>query len=194
MAGESDRARWNRKYGAGEGPAHFQPKDFLVEHADLLPVGGQALDVASGFGGNALWLAERGYTVDAVDVSDVAVEEAQAEAERRGLACRIVFIRADLETWQVPVARYDVTLVFYYLNRDLMPDLAAGLRPGGLLLQSHRNERFLEERPSFSPDYLLAYGELRKMAEDAGLEIVYYTDCAPDQAHNSRLIARRPKE
>ncbi|HSJ58810.1 MAG TPA: class I SAM-dependent methyltransferase [Anaerolineae bacterium] len=190
MTHESDRERWNRKYSAGEGPAHFSPKEFLVEHAHLLPDGGQALDVASGFGGNALWLAERGFHVDAVDVSDVAVEKARAEAERRGLAERIRCIQADVEEWPVPPARYDVILVFFYLNRGLMPRLAAGLRPGGLLFEANRNRRYLEERPDFDPNYLLEPGELRRLAEEAGLAIVRYTDGTPDDPYAVRLIAR----
>jgi len=188
--GESDRERWNRKYAAGEGPVHFEAKDFLVEHQRLLPASGQALDVACGFGGNALWLAERGFHVDAVDVSDVALDRARAEAERRGLAGRIRFIQADMDEWTVPRARYDVILVFFYLNRGLMPRLAAGLRPGGLLFEANRNKRFLEERPNFDPDYLLEPGELRRLAEAAGLEIVLYTDSAADDPYNARLIAR----
>lgn len=197
MAHESDRERWNRKYSAGEGPAHFEPKEFLIEHVELLPEAGQALDVASGFGGNALWLAERGFRVDAVDVSDVAVKKARAEAERRSVAGRITFIQADMDAWQVPPARYDVILVFFYLNRALVPRLAAGLRPGappypgGLLFQANRNKRFLDERPDFDPNYLLGPGELRRRAEEAGLEIVHYTDGTADVPHAVCLIARR---
>ncbi len=186
----SDRERWNRKYAAGEGPAHFEPKHFLVEHCHLL-TGGRAYDVACGFGGNALYLAERGYRVDAADVSSVALEKAQAEAGRRGL--RLNLVQADLARWWVPPARYDRILVFYYLNRDLTADLARGLRPGGLLFQAHHNKRFLEERPDFNPDYLLDVGELRQLALDAGLEILHYRDGTPDEPHNAQLIARAPR-
>jgi hypothetical protein len=74
-----------------------------------------------------------------------------------------------------------------------MPRLARGLRPGGLLFQANRNVRFLEERPDFSRDYLLAIGELRQMALNAGLEIVYYTDGTPEHTADTQLIARRPR-
>jgi len=190
-ASEPDRDRWNRKYAAGEGPAHFRPKPFLVANGDLLG-GGQALDVACGFGGNSLYLAGRGYQVDAVDISDVALARARAEAERRGLGEAIHFMQADLDGWPVPQDRYDLIVVFYYLNRALMPRLARGLRPGGLLIAANHNERFLAVRPGFDPDYLLAIGELRQMALDAGLEVVYYADETPDRDSNSRLVARRP--
>lgn len=187
----SDRERWNRKYSQGEGPAHFQPKDFLVEHAGLLS-GGRALDVACGFGGNSLYLAARGYRVDAVDVSEVALRQAQGAARRRGLDERIRLVQADLDRWWVSPGRYDLIVVFYYLNRDLWPNLVAGLRPGGLLFQAHRNKRFLEERPDFDPDYLLEVGELQRMARTSDLEIVRYVEGTPDRVHGVQLIARRP--
>ncbi len=193
MRGESDSERWDRKYAAGEGPAHFEPKPFLTRH-HLLLAGGRALDVACGFGGNALYLASLGYRVDAVDASGFALGKARVEAVRRGLPINLV--QADLSRWRVPPARYDLIVVFFYLNRALMPALAAGLRPGGLLFQANRNQRFLAARPDFDSDYLLQPGELGRLARAAGLEIVYDTDGAPEDGaeddHNSRLIARQP--
>jgi tellurite methyltransferase len=195
---ESDRSRWNRKYGRGEGPAHFRPQGLLVEHAGLLRPGeraggsGLALDVACGFGGNALYLAARGYTVDAVDVSEVALEAASAEAKRLGLRDRVRLVQADLERWRVPAERYDLIVIFFYLNRDLMPRLARGLRPGGLLFQANRNRRLLEARPDFSPDYLLDVGELGRLADAAGLQVVHYADGTSERDSDSFVIARRP--
>jgi SAM-dependent methyltransferase len=185
----SDRERWDRKYTAGEGPAHFRPKRFLTEHRHLLG-GGRALDVACGFGGNALYLASLGYQVDAVDVSSVAMARARAEALRRDLVLNL--IQADLSHWRVPAARYDLIVVFYYLNRDLMPQVAAGLCPGGLLFQANRNRRFLSLRPDFDPGYLLEPGELRRLACAAGLDVRTYADGAPGEVHNSYLIAQKP--
>ena len=187
---ESDQERWDRKYAAGEGPAHYEPCRFLADNAHLLG-GGRALDVACGFGGNAFYLASLGYQVDAVDISSVGLARAQAEARRRGL--QILFLQADLGRWWVPPALYDLILVFYYLNRELMPQLAAGLRPGGLLFQANRNQHFLAMRPSFDPEYLLEPGELQGMALDAGLQVLRCTDGIPGAEHNSQLIARRPK-
>ena len=57
---------------------------------------------------------------------------------------------------------------------------------------AHHNQGFLQLRPDFDPGYLLEEDELGQMATDAGLEILYHVANAPDQAHNSQLIARRP--
>lgn len=200
---KTDRQRWDRKYAAGEGPAHFRPGRLLVEHHHLLASTDQdaahqapgssgklrALDVACGFGGSSLYLASLGYRVDAVDVSGVALAQAQVEASRRGLQVNLV--QADLSRWWVPPSRYDLIVVKYYLNWDLMPRLTRGLRAGGLLFVEHRNLRYLSVRPSSDPAFLLQFGELHRFATDAGLDLLYVADGAP-HAHESRLIARRP--
>ena len=200
---ETDLERWDRKYAAREGPAHFRPGRLLVEYRHLIantdqhtahqpagfPGGQRALDIACGFGGTSLFLASLGYRVDAVDVSGVALAQVQAEALRRGL--QVSLIQADLSRWWVPARRYDLIVMKYYLNRELMPQLARSLRPGGLLFMETRNERFLSVRPSFDPAFLLQLGELRRFAEDAGLDLLHVADGTP-KAHESQLIARRP--
>ena len=185
---KSDWERWDRKYAAGEGPAHFEPKRFLTEYRHLL-TGGRALDVACGFGGTALYLASLGYRVDALDVSRFGLAQAQAEAARRDL--HINFAQVDLTRWNVPSSRYDLVAVFNYLNRDLMPRLATALRPGGLLFQTARNTRYLSTRPDFDPAYLLKLGELARFAANNGLEILHCVDGTPGEAHASQLIALR---
>lgn len=189
MGALADRERWDRKYAAGEGPAHFRPRRFLEQKQHLLN-GGRALDIACGFGGNALFLSSLGYQVDAVDISGVALTQARAEAARRDL--RINLVQADLNRWWLPPDYYDLSVVFFYLNRAFMPRLALGLRPGGLLFQANRNQGFLSIRPEFDPDFLLEPGELRRLALDAGLVVLHYDEDAVEEPHVSQLIARRP--
>jgi SAM-dependent methyltransferase len=143
--------------------------------------------VACGFGGNALYLASSGYRVDAVDASGVALAQAQAEAKRRGL--HINLVQADLTRWWVAPGRYDLISVFFYLNRALMPPLAAGLRPGGLLFQAGRNTRSLDVRPNFDPAFLFKPGELPQLARASGLEVLHQAD----GERSSTLIARQPQ-
>jgi SAM-dependent methyltransferase len=182
---ETDRQRWDRKFAAGEGPAHFEANRLLT-HSVYPLVGGRALDVACGFGGNALYLASSGYRVDAIDTSSVALSRARAEAKRRGL--HVNLIQADLTRWWVPPGRYDLISVFYYLDRELMSLLGAGLRPGGLLFQAGRNTSFLSTRPDFDPAFLLQPGELPRLARACSLEVLQWAD----GEHTSTLIAQRP--
>lgn len=76
---EADRERWNGRYAAGEYGERRWPSDFLKESLDRLPRG-RALDLACGLGRNARFLAENGWQVDAVDVSDVALRKAETLA------------------------------------------------------------------------------------------------------------------
>jgi len=71
--------------------------------------------------------------------------------------------------------------------------VAGGLRPGGLLFQMNRNERYLQVCPGFGPDYVLAPGELRQLSESAGLELLSYADGTPDDPALTQMIARRPQ-
>ena len=112
-------------------------RQLVVEAADLPP--GTALDAGSGEGGDALWLAERGWQVTAVDFSDVAIERAAAVARRRGLADRIEWIHEDLDAWTPPEGRYDLVTAHYlhatWSDRpEMFRRLAGAVAPGGTLL------------------------------------------------------------
>lgn len=75
--------------------------------AELTP--GTALELGSGEGADALWLAERGWIVTALDISSVALEVGAAEATKAGLSDRIEWVQTDLATWR-PSAQYDLVL------------------------------------------------------------------------------------
>ena len=98
---------------------------------------GRALDLGCGEGADALWLAERGWTVTAVDISATALERARAEAERRGLA--VDWRRQDLSD-PLPKGPYDlVTAQFLqspvpFARYDVLRRAAALVAPGGSLL------------------------------------------------------------
>jgi len=100
---------------------------------------GTALEIGSGEGADALWLAEQGWKVTAVDISAAALAVGRARAERMRLADHIRWIRADLATWQPP-AEYDlVTSAFFHAPFDfpreaILRRAAAAVAPGGRLL------------------------------------------------------------
>lgn len=83
------QTEWDARYGDGEPLWSGDPNGSLVvEMADATP--GRALDVGAGEGGDAIWLAERGWSVSAVDVSARALARLQAEADRRDLDVSVV--------------------------------------------------------------------------------------------------------
>ncbi len=188
-----DQNRWDRRHAERPGsdrPAAFLQKILNCAAWEIAP--GRALDVACGSGRNALFLAARGFQVDAVDISPVALEQAAARAQRRSLA--ISWQRSDLQSAELPEAAYDLVVNLNYLERALVPRLAAALRPGGWIVF----ETFLIDQPTLGPPknpaYLLAHNELLDLFR--GFRVGFYRegkfadDGAP--AFRAGLLAQKP--
>jgi tellurite methyltransferase len=136
-----------------------EPHPLLVHFVSQKALaGGRALDVACGVGQNAIWLAQHGFTVDAVDISPVALEHARQAAIHTGVS--VNFIQADLDLWSPPAETYDLIIGFRFLNRRLWPRLQTALRPGGWLVYQTFNLRKLTPDSDFPLEYLLDIGEL----------------------------------
>ncbi|NOJ60027.1 class I SAM-dependent methyltransferase [Arthrobacter sp. 260] len=136
---EYDQAYWDTFYN--ERPAIWsgQPNPQLVaEVADLTP--GSALDVGSGEGADAIWLARQGWTVTAVDISQVALTRGAAiAAADEESAARITWDRQDLLRWAPPESSFNlISAQFMHLPKaerePLFTRLAAAVAPGGTLL------------------------------------------------------------
>ena len=100
---------------------------------------GLALDVGTGFGDDAIWLAERGWRVTAVDISRVALDRAKAEAVARGVSAQIAWLPVDLLEWSPPAQTFDlVTSQFIHFQQPLRDKvfrrLASAVKPRGTLL------------------------------------------------------------
>jgi len=180
-----DRRRWNERYrGAEAGP----PSSFLMDLDHLLPRSGSALDVAGGSGRHALWLAELGLDVTLVDVSDIGLELAVAEARRRGVG--VDALQRDLESRGLPPGPWDVIVCFHYFHRPLFASFGDVLAPAGLLICEIATVRNLERHDRPPRPYLVEEGELR--ASVGGLDIVSYGEgWVDDDRHCARLVARR---
>lgn len=124
---------WDQRFR--EQPWPNEPDALLVEQVGPLPPG-RALDMGSGPGRNSLWLAGRGWSVTAVDVSAVGLEQAQAQADTAGLT--LTTLLADALTWTPPAASYElVVLANLHLPdpdlSELLSRLSDALVPGGHL-------------------------------------------------------------
>jgi tellurite methyltransferase len=181
-----DREKWELRYSRGTGtfPA---PDEFLVRHADLLE-SGRALDLACGRGGNALFLAEHGYSVDAVDISFEALHPLQIEAVRRGLDIRCVV--ADLDYYSLARNLYDLVIVFYFFSKPLIKGIKDALKERGIIFYATFNERHTSVRPEFNPAYLIPHDGLGPYFRD--FDIFVHETAAGDNDNVSRLIGRKP--
>ena len=131
-----ERADWDRRYRGTELVWTAQPNRFVVEELQGLPPG-RAQDLGSGEGRNAVWLAERGWQVTAVDFSPVALDKARRLAQARGVT--VDWVLADLRGYRPEPGAYHLVLVAYLhlspLERVAVLAGAVGaLAPGGTLL------------------------------------------------------------
>ncbi len=184
---ETDRQRWDRRYrdGASGGP---RGPSVLLARFEALLTGGLALDVACGLGRNALWLAQRGYAVDALDVSPIAIGRLRRAARQQGLPVRARV--ADLTRAHLPLDAYDLVVDCFYLDRALVPALKGAVHRGGIvLLQTMNQSDLLREQPA-NPAHLLKPGELAAWFED--FEVVWLEDDT-EASDVSGVVARRPR-
>lgn len=108
------------------------PAPLLTNHLPRLSKG-KALDIATGYGRNAFYLAEQGYDVEGIDIDEEAVRFCNAEAKKRKLS--FVANRSDLEKGPfVKDAGYSLISCFYYLDRKIIPDIRSALRVGGVIV------------------------------------------------------------
>jgi tellurite methyltransferase len=188
----SDMADWDSRYREGQHAAD-EPHPLIVEFASKLDPG-RALDIASGAGRHAVWLAERGWQVAAVDYSRAGMEILQQRAREKGVA--IYAIVADLERgeFRIEPESYDLIVVCNYLQRDLFPSIRAGTRIGGVVIAAIS---MVDEDPDvrpMNPDYLLRAGELR--SEFAGWKVIHdfegKTSGNPWKRATAEIVARKP--
>jgi SAM-dependent methyltransferase len=183
---EGDREHWDARHREGShatGPA----PEWLGAFAALWRPQGRALDVASGRGRVALWLAARGLRVLAADVSPVGLAHAAQAARDAGHPLETLPI--DLERDALPAGPFDVITCFHYLQRDLFPGLVERLSVGGWLFAEIATARNLERHAHPSRRFLLEPGELRALC--APLETVAFEEGWFDDRHLARVAARR---
>jgi SAM-dependent methyltransferase len=170
---QAERDKWNERYrdGAYEGRTH--PSALLSAWIERLPRG-RALDVACGAGRNALFLASKGYTVDAVDISAVALERGRADAARLNLAVRWLCVDLEDDADALPRGPYDLVVWVRYVSSSLFPAVVSRLAPGGHVLCEQHLATTADVAGPRAEAFRLRAGELRSQA--AGLAIVEYSE------------------
>lgn len=183
---------WNARYRSrARAKEDFDsaPTKLLVDFASLVHPG-KALELACGTGRNSLWLAEQGWRVTAVDGSAIAIDVVRQRASERNVAVDAII--ADLEAGQYSIqpAFWDLIVISYYLQRDLLEPAMGGLVPGGLLVTIvHITES--GEEPTKTR---LKPGELIKYFSAWG--ILHSYEGKPHNSTHQRsvaeIVARRP--
>jgi SAM-dependent methyltransferase len=194
-------AEWDARYSERDGAMWSgQPNGRLVaEIADLTP--GRVLDVGCGEGADAIWLARRGWSVTAIDISDVAVGPAREAAERAGVA--VEWVCGDALLTPFPASSFDLGSMQYpalpkAAGRAALRALLDTVRPGGLLLavyhdldEDHREH--MKSRGVDPADYVGADDLVQLLGDDFTVDL-RGVGCRPPAcrdlcARNSRRAA-----
>ena len=178
-----DLAAWEQRYRAQEETSAPSPSSVLVEAASSLPPG-LALDLACGTGRNALWLAQHGWSVTAVDGSPTAIEILRQRAEGLPIETQI----ADLEdsSFTIAPANYNLIAICYYLERKLFEPAKRALLPGGILIAIA-----LLAEPGKDNSFRVEPAELLRTFD--GWEILHYREGRDAWQHNVvEVVARKP--
>lgn len=185
---------WDERFRSGGYPTDPDPSDVLRNYVAEIP-DGRALDVAAGTGRNAVFLAEHGYAVEAVDQSRAGLEITRERASERGVADRLDLVQADLSEFAFPTARYDLLTVSFYRAVDRIPDLFEALAPGGYLFVEH-HLRSTEETPSGPSSDRYRFGANELLRAGLGLTVVHYDEGVEERPGDrrratARLLARK---
>ena len=187
---DDDRRRWDKKYAQAAPAELLQADEWLIDAVEGVPPG-RVLELACGLGENAIWLATRGWQVDAVDVSAAGLHAASRLAARHQVTPRL--IAGDLDRFLPLPNSYDLVVVFRFLDRHRLPGLVTrALVPGGLLVhetfgpgQCDRPDNHLK-----NPAFVLERNELPALYGE--LEVVRYEEAILSDRSVGRLIARQP--
>jgi SAM-dependent methyltransferase len=181
---------WNERW---EKKAHLEedPNPLLVRVVESKPWG-RALDLACGAGRNALYLKKKGWDVEAIDGSEVAIRILRDRAKREGVDLHPQVIDLESTDFKIHPEDFDVICMLFYLQRNLFHSIRNGIRPGGFAIVAvHMKD---DSKEPMNPAFLMEPGELKKEFE--GWEIHHYLEGKSTDRNHERqtaeIIAKKP--
>jgi SAM-dependent methyltransferase len=201
FASAEQAGEWDARYSEGDGPRWSgRPNGRLVaEAAGLTP--GRALDVGCGEGADAIWLARQGWTVTAIDISDVALSRARDAAGAAGAT--VEWVCGDALGVPFPAGSFDLVSMQYpalpkAAGEAAVQRLLGTVRPGGLLLAvyhdlDHAHHEHMKERGIDPADYVGVDDLLPLLGEEFAVElhaVEARIDPPPDSPHIADVVVR----
>lgn len=194
---------WDERYSNDEYAYGKEPNDFLRKHAGIFPTG-HILCLAEGEGRNAVYLAEQGYQVTAVDSSIVGLKKALKLADERGVT--IETHHADLENFDLGYDQWDgIVSIFCHLpptlRRIIHSKVISSLKSGAFVLLEAYTPKQLEFKTGGPPVAELTMNSITLKSELRGLEFIQIDELEREihegQFHDGmgavvQLIARKP--
>jgi 2-polyprenyl-3-methyl-5-hydroxy-6-metoxy-1,4-benzoquinol methylase len=161
-----DRERWNQKYANSFTlPTHVID---VVKNYHHLAIGKKALDIACGMGRHSKFLAQNGFEVEALDISDVAIEHLKSELN---IDPKMV----DFDYYKLQEKRYDLIVCTYFLERKLFPQIKEALMDNGIFIFETFMHHEKNTKVPSNKAFLLHKGELEEHFSE-GFEILYHKE------------------
>lgn len=174
---DDSRQFWDQRFASEEYVFGTAPNVFLASQSQWFKPGIRVLDVACGEGRNAVWLAQQGCEVVAIDISPVAIEKARRLAAERGV--HVAFELVDVRNWRWPPSAFDaVVSVFIQFaapaeRAQLFTGFVTTLRPNGVLVLQGYTPKQLQYKTGGPPQAEHMYTQAMLREAVAGLEIVH---------------------
>lgn len=167
---QEDKIKWNKKYKEKHSLLKDRPAskklDTIIQNIQK----GNALDIACGAGRNSIFLAIKGFNVDAVDISEVALEHLNNLDIKN-----INAILVDLDHYIPSKEFYDIVVMTNFLDRSLIPKLVDALKTNGyMLIETYMNDP-INEKENSNPNFLLQKDELKEFF-DGSFKIIDYDE------------------
>ncbi|KAB1185177.1 MULTISPECIES: bifunctional 2-polyprenyl-6-hydroxyphenol methylase/3-demethylubiquinol 3-O-methyltransferase UbiG [Haloferax] len=179
--------KWDERFSEGTYPTDPEPSPVLRAYIETFPEG-RALDVAAGTGRNAIFLAEEGYDVDALDQSSAGLEIIRERAVEAGVEDSIQTIQADATEYEYPVAEYDVITLSFFRILDRFGDIKTALKPGGVLFYQHHLQSSSPATIGPSTDrYRFQSNELLRACLD--MTVLYYEESTEERDDRTSATA-----
>ena len=161
-----------------ESPSFFLKKILFYQKK------GKVLDLAMGKGRNSFFLAQNGYDVEGIELSKESIAECQDQIKRRGLSIKI--IEADLEKTALPKNAYDLVICFFYLQRDLFPQIKEALKPNGFVVyETFLIDQHLQHGSPRRVEFCLGHNELLNLFRE--FRVHFYEE---GQGEGDKITAR----
>jgi cyclopropane fatty-acyl-phospholipid synthase-like methyltransferase len=188
------RAFWDQRYAAPGYIFGTEPNRFLVSQRELFRPGMRVLDIACGEGRNAVWLAQQGCEVVAMDIAPLGLEKARRLAEARQV--RVEFDLADVRRWDWQPEAFDAVVSIFIQfaapteRARVFEGMQRTLRPDGWLVIQGYTPKQLEYKTGGPPQAEHMYTEPMLRAAFAAMDIVHLCEHEDVLAEGNKHVGR----
>ena len=176
---------WDERYRSGFYGGNIEPHGLVKKFWKAFP-GVFVADIAMGSGRDAIFLASRGLSVTGLERSAEAARIARESMRKKNLPLSVV--RGDAARLPFKKESFNGVIVFYFLLREIAPEITAILKRGGILIYETHLKRQNAAGRSMNPAFLLDDGELLGLFP--GMETIFYEEAVRRDGEKTRITAQ----